>query len=364
MAADPTTQRALLAAMAQQGTQAVAQFNSAQVNTQPAADGSPVIATPAATVGPQGPAPQTVPPTQLNAAGSRKDAVSAALQRAQQIDAPLALQGSLTGQVGAAYDQAAATRGRNAGAFAAQAGGYNRATSDYLAQIEAARPILDARTELAVRQIMAERSDAQAERAYRRDALRLDRDKLDFERQQFEAQQAEDGVAEPRALSEVAKRLRVPVEQAQAALATPGYDTGRQLVLQAADSGYSSAELRGLLDSYVTGGVIPDASGVPQQFTKEMADLLFETYQPSFVSKAEQSDYQASEASRARLAAALDTGQGFDVVNQRSVPQTERPATAQQQRVLAALERLPRRMAEKRKAAEAKNPAGPRGRRG
>ncbi len=328
MAADPTTQRALLAAMAQQGTQAVAQFNSAQVNTQPAADGSPVIATPAATVGPQGPAPQTVPPTQLNAAGSRKDAVSAALQRAQQIDAPLALQGSLTGQVGAAYDQAAATRGRNAGAFAAQAGGYNRATSDYLAQIEAARPILDARTELAVRQIMAERSDAQAERAYRRDALRLDRDKLDFERQQFEAQQIEDGLAEPRTLTAVAKRLGVSADQAQATVSTPGYDTGRQLIMQAAQDGYSSAELRGLLDSYVAAGVITGADGITQQpFTKEIANLLYETYQPAFVTKAEAAE---ESAARGKLRSALASGQAFDVVNQRAVPAGQRPPTVDQ----------------------------------
>ncbi len=281
--------------MAQRGTQAFA------VNTAPAADGAPVIATPAAAVN-NPTAPAIATPVTTHPAGSKGAAVAAAVARAQQIAAPEALVAQQSAQVGQQFDQAAATRARNDSSFGALTGAYRRNTGNYLGELDAARPIMEQRTQLAVQQIMAERQMADRRAALESRQLTLNERELSLKEKQFAASLSGTGAGMPYTPSQAARNIGLDAKTTRKVLSDPAYDQGRQLVLSALEDGYSYEELDGLLRSYQQSGITDPNTGVAVPFSYEVSRLLAETYKPVFTRQGEE---QTSEAITAETAGTL-----------------------------------------------------------
>jgi hypothetical protein len=278
--------RALLAAMAQQGS-------GAKMDPQ-------------FQVGPRQPAtPQQA-------------AVQAAYNRGAQINAPAALLNQQTGQIGAVYDQAAQSRANMAAAASRARGAYGGAASTYQQQLELARPVVEARTKIAVEKALADQADQAAYRQYQNQSLELDKRKLALEESKVSAAEKSGASlpdATPAPVDKAAKTAGLTTDQAKTVLQTDAYSKGRDAVLSALDSQYSYAELEGLLNRWAT---TPDPStGQPPANAAAAAKLLLATYAPVFATQAER-ELEAKIA--AATAEAKRTGQAVNYLTGEVVP--------------------------------------------
>jgi len=282
----PTTQdenqkRALLSAMAQSGTQAKADVNAAAA-APPTDIGTPAVVAPPAAPAPAAPA-ASAPAVTADAGGTKAQAAQAAAQRAALVNAPMTQAVQDAGQSNAVYDQASAHHSRSAAATAAQRASSASANGNYYAMLNAAKPIMQQRTQLAVQQILADKADRDAQNQYQRDVLGLNRDKFNLERQQFDAT-VPANMSKPLGISDAATLLNSTPEQVNALQGTSSYAKGREMTLNAAKQGMSLDEFKAQVLAQAKAGALGDVEGEDQL---GVAKLLIAMYSPVFANKDE-----------------------------------------------------------------------------
>lgn len=256
--------RALLAAMAQRGNDAITDYNTQG-----------------------GPDPTLV--------DQRMGAVSGALARAQKLGAPQALQDQVTASAGEPFDAAANSQVKDSNLTGAYNAALSKANGAYMGQLSGAQGLMEQRTKLAVQQILADRSDKEAQRAF-------DNRQLDYNNRQLTLKEKETAQADPVPVQTAAKSIGLAPGKTKTILQSPAYEEGRNLVLDAAKKGYSYDEILGQLQGYATQ---PDADGLylggsstPQP---EIAQLLTAVYGPTFTG------YQAQTVQPTGTASVIQT---------------------------------------------------------